>query len=297
MSRFGFFACCLFVMVNTCVAQEPSAPAVQEPTAPAAKPAAVTAAKSGKTIFVSACTSPSYPSPPPRTKPGIDSLCGVQGSGGAEANQNMAKNNFCATGTPSDMTIDDFTNLQTQVENDSSIPFGTDAQGGREKGPAVDRAPLRALGEGKLVRMQGFVLFGREEGAESVNCEKTVPNQPADHDIHIELVGSAGQTDECSGVVAEMIPHHRPDTWTADNVEQLAGAQLPVRVTGQLFFDSSHFPCQNGAGVADNPKRISLWEVHPIYAFEVCSSGDCSSDSGWVPLDQWLSTEIRKKRK
>lgn len=288
VSTVGFLACCLFVIVNACVAQEASAPAAQS--------AAVTAAKSGKTTFVPVCTTPSYPSPPPSTPPGIDSECGLQGSGGEEANQNIAKNNFCAKGAPTEMTIDDLTKLQTKVDNDPSIPYGDDSQGGRPKGPAVDRSPLQALGEGKLVRMQAYVLFGRQEGDESVNCEKAVPNEAAYHDIHIELVSTAGETDECSGVVAEMIPHHRPDTWTADNVEQVAGAQLPVRVTGQLFFDSSHFPCQDGAGVGENPKRISLWEIHPIYKFEVCSSGDCSSGGGWVPLDQWLNSSIRTKK-
>lgn len=289
VSTIGFLACCVFVIVNASVAQEPSAPAKQS--------AAVTAAKSGKTTFVPACTTPSYPSPPPSTKPAIDSLCGLKGSGGQEANQNTAKNNFCATGAPMDMTIDGLTDLQTNVDNDPSIPYGDSSQGGRRKGPAVDRAPLQALGEGKLVRMQAYVLFGRQEGAESVNCEEAVPNDPAYHDIHIELVSNAGETDECSGVVAEMIPHHRPDSWTADNVEQLAGAQLPVRVTGQLFFDSSHFPCQDGAGIGENPRRISLWEIHPIYNFEVCSSGDCSDGSGWEPLDQWLLSDVGKKKK
>jgi hypothetical protein len=277
----SFLSCCLFAIVNACAAQNVSSPEV----------------KSGKTAFAPACRTPTYPAPPPRTKPAIDSLCGLQGSDREEANQNTAKNNFCASGTPTDMTIDDLTDLQKQVEDDPSIPFGDSSQGGRPQGPAVDRAPLQALGEGKLVRMQAYVLFGKEEGAESVNCETAVPNQPAYHDIHIELVSAAGVTDECSGVVAEMIPHHRPDTWKADNVEQVAGAELPVRVTGQLFFDSSHFPCQNGAAFGDNPKRVSLWEIHPVYQFEVCSSGDCSSGTGWTPLDQWLRSKVRKKTK
>jgi hypothetical protein len=213
----------------------------------------------------------------------------LQGSGGEEANQNAAKNNFCAGGTPTDMTLEDFASLQTQVNNDPSIPFGDSSREGRPKGPAVDRAPLQALGEGKLVRMQAFVLLGKQEGAESVNCENVVPNQPAFHDIHMDLVSSSEVTDECGGVVSEMIPHHRPDAWTAANVEKLVKAKLPVRVTGQLFFDSSHVPCQNGIPVGDNPKRVSLWEIHPIYKFEVCS-GDCASDAGWVALDQWVNS-------
>ena len=246
--------------------------------------------------FAPACISPSYPSPPPATQDAIDKVCDLQGSGGAETNQNIAKNNFCATGSPQDVTIEDFTNLQTQVNNDSSIPFGDSSRGGRPEGPATDRAPLQALGEGKLVRFTGYTLFGRQEGEESVNCGKSVPDQPAYHDIHIELVASVDVTDECSGIVSEMIPHHRPDSWTAENVQSVATAKLPMRVTGQLMFDSSHFPCQNGAGVGDNPKRVSLWEIHPIYIFEVCPNGTCSDGTGWVPLDQYVSTKVKKRK-
>ena len=68
----------------------------------------------------------------------------------------------------------------------------------------------------------------------------------------------------------------------------------PYRITGQLFFDASHKPCKNGKG--PNPKRISIWEIHPAYAIDVCSNSTLASckatdDSLWTPLDQWLSTE------
>ncbi len=243
--------------------------------------------------FTPACSTPAYPSPPPAKPPGIDSSCGLTGTGGSEANQNAAKNNFCATGTPQPITLADLQQLQTQAANDPSIDFGDENSGSRQKGPQVDRAPLQAMGEGKLVTMTGYVLLARQEGAESVNCEKNVHDQPAYHDIHIELGDSASASDECSGIVAEMIPHHRPDSWTAGNVEKLAVAKpkLMVRVTGQLFFDSSHFPCENGQGVRNNPKRISLWEIHPIYKLEVCSSGDCTAGGQWMPLDQWSKTK------
>jgi hypothetical protein len=52
------------------------------------------------------CTNPSFPSPAPSRALGIralgiDARCGLDGKGtGAEAAQNDAKNNFCASGTP-----------------------------------------------------------------------------------------------------------------------------------------------------------------------------------------------------
>lgn len=244
-------------------------------------------------VFSQTCTNPSYPTPAPATPPAIDSQCGLAGSGGVEAAQNSLKNNFCAAGTPQTISIPDLANLQTEVANDPTINFGDEGTPTRPKGPTVNRAPLQKLGEGKLVSLQGYVLFARSEGPESVNCGTSVPNTAPFHDVHIEIVDSSAVTDECAGVVAEMIPHHRPDTWTAGAIQAVARAKQPVRVTGQLFFDSSHFPCQGGQGVRENPKRISLWEIHPIYTFETCP-GSCNSSSGWVPLDEWMKAQKTK---
>ena len=243
-----------------------------------------------RTKFKPVCLNPTYPTPAPSTQPAIDSQCGLAGAGtGPEATQNSAKNNFCATGMPQEIAISDLISLQGQVEKNPAINFGSENKGNRKKGPTVNRAPLKKLGEGKLVTLKAFVLIARQEGGESVNCGKNVPDEAAFHDIHISLVGSADVTEECSGVVAEMSPHHRPDSWTHEKVEKVAAAKLPVRVTGHLYFDSSHFPCANGQAAGEgNPKRISLWEIHPIYKFEVCT-GNCDGAGTWVPLDQWAS--------
>lgn len=97
-------------------------------------------------------------------------------------------------------------------------------------------------------------------------------------------------TEECGGAVAEMSPHRRPDSWTHANVEKAARAGLPVRVTGQLYFDSSHVPCSGGQGVRSNPRRVSLWEIHPIYKFEVCTAGYDGAGT-WLTLDKWASQQ------
>lgn len=242
------------------------------------------------TKFKPVCANPSYPTPAPKSSLGIDKLCGRAGSGsGPEGQQDMTKNNFCAKGTPQAITVADLTDLQAQVVKNTAINFGNENKGTRKKGPTINRAPLKKLGEGKLVTLKAFVLIARQEGGESVNCGKNVPEGALFHDIHISLVGSTDVEDECSSVVAEMSPHHRPDAWTHGNVEKVAKAKLPVRVTGQLYFDSSHFPCTGGQGPgAGNPKRVSLWEIHPIYKFEVCTK-DCDAEGTWLPLDQWAS--------
>jgi len=245
--------------------------------------------------FPNACSAPRFAS---ATATSIDSLCGLAGSGGPEAPQNEAKNNFCPTAPAKAITIAEMVDLQKMVEQNKSIPFGNDRSHplSSTHGPAQDRAPLVALGESTEVILTGFVLVARQEGAESVNCEKTVPDVPANHDIHISIVDSASNTVECTSVVVEMSPHHRPAAWNHANVEAVATAHLPVRVTGQLFFDSSHTPCGSGGPVEGDPSRASLWEVHPIYAFDVCTQGDCRT-GGWVPLEQWKATPRARKGK
>jgi hypothetical protein len=237
------------------------------------------------------CTTPRFPEP---TALGIDTQCVNAGNGGNEAAQNTVKNNFCpTTNTGTVVTILEFQQLQNAVGSNHSINFGP-------TGPTTNRAPLTTLGEGRLVTLKAFVLTARQEGGESVNCKGHVPDQPVFHDIHISFVDAANRLQagdtkpvsdkkECTGIVAEMSPHHRPANWTADNVNKVATAQALVRITGQQFFDSSHVPCSNGAPVGNNPKRISLWEIHPIYKFEVCT-GDCAGAGQWVSLDEWLKT-------
>jgi len=69
-------------------------------------------------------------------------------------------------------------------------------------------------------------------------------------------------------------------------LNHVAKSGLLVRVTGQRMFDSSHTPCINGSPAKGDPARVSLWEVHPIYKFEVCPQGNCAGGD-WVPLEAW----------
>lgn len=242
------------------------------------------------------CPAPQFPQV---AATAIDAVCGLAGSGGKETNQNKAKNNFCATGPANPIAVSDMVALQQKVQANKGINFGDpDAHPLSSKpGPAINRKPLVALGEGNEVALQGYVVIARQEGAESVNCgiSKTVPDEPAYHDIHINIVDAATNTDECSGVVVEMIPHHRPASWTAENVLSVAAKHLLVRVTGQLMFDSSHTPCVNGAVSNDDPKRASLWEIHPIYKFEVCPTGACAN-GGWESLQDWVQAATNRER-
>jgi hypothetical protein len=65
-----------------------------------------------------------------------------------------------------------------------------------------------------------------------------------------------------------------------------------VRITGTLLFDAAHRPCQNSIPSAGNPVRISVWEIHPVYAIDVCKFPTltrCKVDDKtvWTPFDQY----------
>lgn len=251
-----------------------------------------TAITASASKFRSLCSSPDYPSDTPTVMD--ETSCGLAGSGGTDSNQNMAKNNFCAVSPSGDLvptltSLAEFAGLETKAEAIPGINFGSKFGHplSAKPGPVEDRSRLQALGEGKLVQLIGYVKTARKEGLESVNCRTDVPNDAAHHDIHVSIVLSPADQ-ECSGVVVEMTPHYRPQEWTPELLTEVSAANLLVRVTGQQMFDSSHTPCQNGARVGTDPSRISLWEVHPIYKFEVCPQGNCSG-GGWVALEAWKS--------
>lgn len=225
----------------------------------------------------------------------IDGTCGVAGKTTSPAPsqlQNKVKDDFCATGTPETVTPISLVALQKKT----TVPSG---QG---KEPA-DRTPLKDLGEGKLVRMKAFLIeahYADLGGGESVNCNGATPEL---NDIHMAM-GSTANAQECESVSAEISPHYRPASW--DQIGQFetystttrkytSNAALdarlqahPYRITGQLFFDSSHAPCP--CGTKCNPVRASVWEIHPIYNIEVCKAGtscDENTDSDWIAFDTW----------
>jgi hypothetical protein len=234
----------------------------------------------------------------------IDKRCGDSGCAAADTPgglQNMAKNNFCATGAAVTVTPDDLKQLQADAKT-KGVTFGGESE------VPTDRSVLqgfdiggKTVGEGTLVRMAVFIIETHPadtSSGESVNCK--LAGAPM-NDVHMAM-GLKYGANECTSVTAEISPHFRPKAWSP--VSKVApkpakGAanpapitKFPLRITGQLFFDASHVPCTGGQPVGSNPKRQSLWEIHPIYAIDVCSQttlAACSADddSVWTPLDQW----------
>src|SRR5262245_12595463 len=227
----------------------------------------------------------------------IDSQCGLSGSPKntpALAAQDLAKDNFCASGTPVVLSFTIFPDMQAAAET---------ALGGPSYKPPTSRSALhdvytmsgKKIGEGTLTTMVGYVEaahYSDVDDGESVNCEL---KGDQNNDIHIPIVEVAG-ADECSSVTAEISPHYRPAVWTASNVNK---PKVPLRFTGQLLFDAEHRPCRDGK--ADGPKRQSVWEIHPVYAVDVCTANSISACRGddasvWTPLDVWLKKQAGAKK-
>jgi hypothetical protein len=214
----------------------------------------------------------------------IDKDCGIDGGSTdpAKKAESDAKNNFCVTGSVTPIEYATFSKLENAVSDETRKKVKSDR--------GVLKNVVGSTGEGSLVKFVGFVLdahVSNVRNGELVNCSTGGQDT---NDIHIELVASPDEDDDCNSVTAEMSPHLRPETWTA-----LPGLAIkrPVRVTGPLFFDGSHRPCR--AGKRPSPHRISVWEIHPVYQFEICKNktlGDCKADndSVWIPLDQWHSS-------
>lgn len=225
----------------------------------------------------------------------IDDGCPIDGDHPKDAKErarSRAKNNFCAAGQGVPITQD----ILKALEGKS---------GPARKGDFSDRAILLGgvlsmggltYGEGMKVQYVGFVMDAHYSNAtkskgkagEVVNC-----HQPGGemNDIHIPL-GASPSDDPCNSITVEMSPHGRPANWTPEHLNALGSH--PIRVTGQLFFDDAHHACTEQQ--RQSPPRASVWEVHPVYAVDVCkgtSLRECAADSAtnWTSLDNWLGVE------
>jgi hypothetical protein len=108
-------------------------------------------------------------------------------------------------------------------------------------------------------------------------------------DFHIPMVADDDDT-EFEGIVVEMIPQDRNEGWTSKKLKRTARERRPVTVRGQLFYDNKHLVNDDPDDVVPRqPKRHSLWEIHPVTAFLVCMARNkkCGPNSQqWRKLEQ-----------
>lgn len=197
---------------------------------------------------------------------------------------NQLKRRVPTGGSTISLNFDDFQALQHQAD---------DLVGENKELTADDRAKLTGLtvsggqvSEGDVVSVVGYLVGTPHPNTkESVNCNLRGADN---NDFHIPISNDPGNSD-FQGIVVEMIPQNRPDTWTLANLAQIENSAQLVMVTGALFYDNFHYvngdPSSPRSG---QPHRFSLWEVHPITQFSVCSKSDNSCDplqaTDWTPL-------------
>ena len=240
----------------------------------------------------------------------IDKVCGLTGNADtpAKKHQDAAKNNLCeppgAAAQP--ITMAELQELQQEVDA-AHLPYGNTFN--HKPGPPADRSGFQSLPplstghafkEGDVVTLVAFVgdthysPKSSSGSGESSNCSLT------DHemvDIHVSLVGEPGEITKkdpqriaklCHSATAEIIPHLRPEVWQNDWITDVMRLERPVRITGQLFFDASHSPCNGDQMSKGDPERMSDWEVHPVYRIEVCKHAtlaECgSADANWQKI-------------
>jgi hypothetical protein len=198
-------------------------------------------------------------------------------------------------------SVDDFTAFDQK-----SIQLGI----GRHR--QVDFAEeLADIGQGNIYAAVGYLYYAVPGGIETCNCKLTNPD---DRDFHIGIGfdrttaaeienGTVAISDNPTGtdpfkqasVIVEMTPHYRAKyhpNWNLPLLQQLGGKQ--VKVVGQLLIDNEHNDSSQNCAFDDHDPdhcwRASVWELHPVTAFYVCSSQNpCAVDSteGWTALDDW----------
>jgi len=173
---------------------------------------------------------------------------------------------------------------------------------------------LSQMGEGQIVSLIGTLYYTIHGGSETCNCQLSGDESLIDFHIGVAFadfpLGADILSQLRSGsdysrilsrhdqhlldqptVVVEMTPYYREQfrpNWTLRKVQNVTGRQ--VKVTGQLMIDNVHHKPADDCGLEDADLsscwRKSVWEVHPVTSFQVCSADHCDANSpNWVNLD------------
>jgi hypothetical protein len=201
-----------------------------------------------------------------RTKP-----TGCSAAGSAHGLVNRLKRTVPPEGTPTTLTFDTFSQLQSAavelVDEGVEIPPAE-----RDKIKSIETTE-GTVGEGSRVRLVAFLSEGtpHANSGESVNCNL---RREANNDIHVSVTETKDGS-EFEGIVVEMIPQDRPANWTSSKIDNLRGKVLLIE--GGLFYDNLHFTNGDAKNpMGGQPKRFSLWEIHPVTSLKVCKKARVS---------------------
>jgi hypothetical protein len=214
--------------------------------------------------------------------------------------RNRAKRFIAKRTTPVLLTMADLRQLQRETDPDASwrvrllVPRRLrDLHAGR-----------RTVSEGDRVSLTGYLQLAEEgPNRESVNCDGR-----DGRDIHLNVNASKPVTayDEWTGIVIEVTPQvPLPGYGPKDHVAMLHALQAvmlahrKILAVGSLTYDNQHqVNADRRRPNGSSPKRISLWELHPVLAFYVCPKGlSCDPETPnvtWQTLKEFSDGHIRR---
>ena len=221
---------------------------------------------------------------------------GCNSNGKYDAYLNLLKNQI----SWSDSQVQKWlTSLDDASVLENSIPAGLG-----KNNHAEYAEKLRALGEGKMYGVVGYLYGVKGEGKESSNCQLEAGDDNENVDFHIYVgfdssIASRIRSKKTTAadkkqmnpksLIVEMTPHYRGQfrpEWSLDAVRKQLGNQ--IRVTGQLMVDNEHYVKSQDCGRKDHTNtcwRGTVWELHPVTDFEVCGTQNCDENSsGWAPI-------------
>jgi hypothetical protein len=199
--------------------------------------------------------------------------------------RNMAKRHVPTGPTPVTLDLVAFHALQDDVNSRFADAHTAKTQFHPDRQALINRpTSYGSVSEGELVQIAAYLTAVHREQAESVNCGGL-----DGADIHINI-GTDNST-EWKGIVVEMIPQlGRPIGWDSASVARVMAARLQVLVVGGLTYDNEHLVNDDSAHPkGGQPKRQSLWEIHPITEFYVCEATSCdpAHHGQWTTLTTW----------
>ena len=207
---------------------------------------------------------------------------------------NRLKNKLLLTGTHPEKFLTstvDFNALEKEIPSDLGKTNHDEA-----------KDTLAKAGEGKLHGVIGYLYDAKAEDAESSNCELSRDKEEQDVDFHIWVGfddkaaaqlrdGKAATPDEKkTAAIVEMTPHTRAhhQGWTTDALKKERGKK--VRAVGQLMVDNEHNVSSQNCGRTDHTDkcwRLSVWELHPVTSFQVCSEDPSNYDKCTETSNNW----------
>ena len=184
------------------------------------------------------------------------------------------------------LSFDDFAFLQQQADVLVGQLKDLDAD---ERATLMDLDVIEGkVSEGDKVKLIAYLTQESSgphanSSGESVNCKLKGSDS---NDFHIPVSEDAAYS-EFDAIVIEMIPQRRPASWTTAELRKVQREGWPVWIEGGLFYDNIHVVNSDPDNVLHGqPKRFSLWEIHPVTKFLVCRQEECDTtdESAWSPL-------------